>query len=216
MSELAPGITRIPARSEEICDGVVHAIGVLFALVVSPLLLWHVSGLAARISLTVYCCGLMAMLGFSAAYNMTRRDHPLKKILRRIDHAAIFIMIAATYTPLAVNLLAPPWGAVILIAIWSSAILGMTIKLAFPHRYEKTGIALYLLMGWMVVAVIVPLYHAMVPVNFWLLMAGSAVYSLGVLFFVFYRLPFNRAIWHGLVLLAAVLQFSSLWGEFAR
>lgn len=231
MNEIAPDIaTQMPAqrlgeagqdlahlaRSESFSDGVVHCLGVAFALCAAPLLLWRAHSLPVTISLAVYCLGLLAMFGFSAAYNMTAPQHRLKSLLRRLDHAVIFIMIAGTYTPLAVNLLSPPWGLAILIAIWLAAFGGMGVKLLFPHRYEKLCIALYLLMGWMVIAVIVPLFHAMTTTGFWLLMAGSAVYSFGVVVFVCYRQPFLRAIWHGLVLVAAGLQFSSIWYTFAR
>ena len=137
--------------------------------------------MSVLVSVSVYCAGLLAMTGFSAAYNLMPSYRPSKKILRRFDHAAIFIMIAATYTPLAVNRLSGASGDIIL-AMW----------------------------------VIQPLAASLATVDFWLLVAGGLVYSAGVFFYVFERIPYHRAIWHAFVLAAAVLQFSSIWGEFAR
>jgi hemolysin III len=139
---------------------------------------------------------------------------PSKAILRRLDHAAIFIMIAGTYTPLAVNRLEPPYGPLILAAIWVSATVGVALKVVYPMRFERLSLALYLGMGWMIVTVVVPLAHAMAAFDFWLLAAGGLVYSAGVIFYVIERIPYHKAIWHAAVLVAAVLQFSAIALEF--
>jgi len=165
---------------------------------------------------TVYCLGLVAMIGFSAAYNLMPQQRPSKAWLRRLDHAAIFIMIAATYTPFAVNRLDPPYGPIVLAVIWLAATAGVALKIVFPLRFERVSLALYLAMGWMIVTVIVPLAHAMAAVDFWLLCAGGLVYSAGVVFYVIERIPYHKAIWHTAVLAAAVLQFSSVALEFVR
>ncbi|MEJ0044635.1 MAG: hemolysin III family protein [Rhizomicrobium sp.] len=100
------------------------------------------------------------MICFSAAYNLAPHG-PSKQFLRRLDHAAIFIMIAATYTPFAANRLAAPYGTIILAAIWLSASFGVTMKVLFPRRYEWLSLGLYLAMGWLIVFVIQPLHAAM-------------------------------------------------------
>jgi hemolysin III len=168
------------------------------------------------VSVSVYCLGLLAMTGFSAAYNLMPSYRPSKKILRRFDHAAIFIMIAATYTPLAVNRLGGASGDIILAIIWAAATFGVVMKVLFPRRFEMASLVLYILMGWLVVTVIQPLAASLAAVDFWLLVAGGVVYSVGIIFYVFERIPYHRAIWHAFVLAAAVLQFSGIWGEFAR
>jgi hemolysin III len=216
MNQAVEKVVRLYSRYEDVADGIVHVAGILFAINASLWLLWKVTGLSATISVSVYCLGLMAMIGCSAAYNLMPSSRPSKKILRRLDHAAIFIMIAATYTPLAMNRLAPPWGPLILAAIWSMATFGVTMKVMFPRKYEMGSVALYLVMGWLVVMVIEPLEHALAAVDFWLLIAGGVVYSLGVIFYLLDRLPFSRAIWHSFVLAAVVLHFSCIFGEFAR
>jgi hemolysin III len=205
---------RIYSRLEHRADAVVHVLGVLFAINASLWLLWHVTGLSVGISVFIYCLGLLAMICFSAAYNLAPHG-PSKSILRRLDHAAIFIMIAATYTPFAVNRLGAPYGNIILALIWTSASLGVVMKLLFPGRFEVLSIAFYLAMGWLIVTVLQPLHAAMAATDFWLLVAGGLVYSAGVAFYVIERIPYHKAIWHAFVLVAAVLHFSAIAFEFA-
>ena len=214
MNQTVRRVVRYYTKHEQTADTVVHVSGIVFAINASLWLLWHVTGLSVLVSVSVYCLGLLAMIGFSAAYNLMPQSRPLKKILRRFDHAAIFIMIAATYTPFAVNRLEPPFGPIILAVIWAAATFGVVMKLVAPRRFEVLSVALYLGMGWVVVAVIQPLSMSLANADFWLLIAGGIVYSAGVVFYLWERIPYNRAIWHGFVLAAAALQFSSIWGEF--
>ncbi len=209
-------VTRLYSRHEKLADAIVHVLGIVFAINGSLWLLWNVTGLSVLVSVSVYCAGLLAMTGFSAAYNLMPHHRPSKKILRRLDHAAIFIMIAATYTPLAVNRLSEPYGDIILAIIWLSATFGVVMKVLFPRRFEIASIVLYLGMGWLAVVIIHPLAQSLAGVDFWLLVAGGLVYSAGVVFYLVERIPYHRAIWHAFVLTAAVLQFSCIWGEFAR
>jgi len=206
---------RIYSKFEHRADAAVHVLGILFAINASLWLLWRVTGLPAAASVFVYCAGLLAMICFSAAYNLTPQGAP-KQILRRFDHAAIFIMIAATYTPFAVNRLGAPYGSIILAAIWLAASFGVTMKVLFPRRFEVLSLALYLGMGWMIVTVLQPLHATMTATDFWLLVAGGLVYSGGVAFYVIERIPYHKAIWHACVLVAAVLHFAAISFEFAR
>ena len=215
MNKAAERVIRLYSKHENVADAVVHALGIVFAINACLWLLWHVTGLSVQVSVLVYCLGLLAMVGFSAAYNLMPSHRPSKKILRRFDHAAIFIMIAATYTPFAVNRLDAPWGTVILAVIWTAATIGVLLKVFHPRRYEMASIILYLGMGWLCITVIKPLSESLAQIDFWLLIAGGIVYSAGVIFYVIDRIPYHKAIWHAFVLAAAVLQFSSVWGEFA-
>lgn len=212
----AEQVVRLYTRHEHAADAVIHILGILFAINASLWLLWHVTGLSALVSVSIYCVGLLAMIGFSAAYNLTPQHKTSKTILRRLDHAAIFIMIAATYTPFAANRLAEPYGAIILAIVWIAATAGVVMKIVFPGRFEMQSVPLYLAMGWVIVAVIRPLAHSLATVDFWLLIGGGIVYTTGVVFFLIERIPYHKAIWHGFVLAAAALQFSSIWGEFVR
>ena len=212
----ASNAERIYSRIEHRADMAIHVLGAVFAINAAAWLLAHVSGPSQLVtSVTVYCVGLVAMIFASAAYNLWPHG-PAKPILRRIDHSAIFIMIAATYTPFAANRLGGHAGSEILAAIWICASVGIALKVAFPHRFERASIALYLAMGWMIVAVIKPLAASLAAVDFWLLMAGGLVYSAGVVFYVIEHIPFHKAIWHAFVLVAAVLHFSAVAMEFSR
>lgn len=205
---------RIYTRHEYVVDAVIHVAGMLFAVNAAVWLLLHV-GVSAEASVTVYCLGLLAMIFASGIYNMVPETAWPKQLLRRLDHAAIFIMIAGTYTPFAVNRVGAPYGTAVLWAIWICASIGVALKVLFPRRFERASLALYIGMGWMVVAVLKPLAASVASVDFWLLIGGGAVYTAGVVFYVVERIPFHKAIWHGFVLAAVVLHFSAVAMEFA-
>ena len=200
--------------SENGLDALIHVVGVLFAVSGALWLVLHVTGLSVLTGVSIYCFGLLAMLTGSAAYNLWPAGR-VKECLRRFDHAAIFIMIAATYTPFALNRLQRPIGVPILTLIWLGATVGVVLKLLFPRRFEVMSLVLYLGLGWLIVTVIRPLSAALVATDFWLLIAGGIVYSAGVFFYVFDRLPYHKAVWHAFVLVAATLHFAAVASEFA-
>jgi hemolysin III len=206
---------RAYSRSEHTVDLAVHLLGIVFAINAALWLLWHVTGLPVVVSVSIYCAGLLAMIGASAVYNLWPAHRPAKQWLRRIDHSAIFIMIAATYTPFAANRLAYPASDIVLAAIWLCATFGIAVKVLFPRRFELASIALYIAMGWMIVTVIKPLAATVAALDFWLLIAGGLVYSAGIAFYLSERIPFHKAIWHGFVLVAAVLHFTAIALEFS-
>lgn len=206
---------RLYSRNEMRADTAIHIVGVLFAINASLWLLDHVAGMSVMAGVSVYCAGLVAMIVASAAYQLWHQG-PAKEFLRRIDHAAIFLMIAATYTPFAANRLSAGTGAVMLAAIWLCATIGVILKMAFPRRFERLSIAFYLAMGWMILAVSKPLSAQLATTDLWLLVAGGIVYSVGVVFFLAERLPFHKPVWHGFVLAAVMLHFAAIVGEFAR
>ena len=213
---LATKAERIYSRIEHRTDMVIHVVGVLFAVNASAWLLAHVSGSGTLVaSVSIYCAGLLAMIFASAAYNLWP-DGPAKQFLRRLDHSAIFIMIAGTYTPFAANRLGGLAGPLILSAVWLAATGGIILKVVYPRRFEAASLALYLVTGWMIVTVIRPLAASLAGVDFWLLAAGGLVYSVGVVFYVLEHIPFHKTIWHGFVLVAAALHFSAIALEFSR
>jgi hemolysin III len=205
---------RLYSRNEVRADAAIHILGILFAINASLWLLAHITGLSVVVSVSIYCGGMLLMLLASAAYQFSRQG-PAKEFLRRIDHAAIFLMIAATYTPFAANRLGHGTGIALLAAIWLCATAGVILKLTFPRRFERLSVVFYLAMGWMILAVTKPLSAALASVDLWLLVAGGLVYSAGVGFFLAERLPFHKPVWHGFVLVAVALQFAAIAGEFA-
>lgn len=205
---------RIYSAQEERADAAIHLIGMMFAAAAVVWLPIHVGGRVVVAAVSVYCAGLLAMILTSAAYNLAPSGR-LKDVLRRFDHAAIFVMIAATYTPFAAARLGAPVGPVILVLVWVAAAAGVALKMLFPRRFEKIGIVLYLAMGWLIVTAIIPLSASVAAVDFWLLIAGGVIYSAGVAFYVIERIPYHKAIWHGFVLTAAALHFAAIALEFA-
>jgi hemolysin III len=161
---------------------------------------------------TLYAIGLLAMLGFSAAYNLWPPS-PVKEILRRFDHAAIFVMIAGTFTPFVMNRVGGDWGYGLLAFAWTVALAGIAMKLLFPRRWERLTIALYIGLGLSIVIIADRLAAVISPTSAWLLVAGSATYILGVVFHVWERLPYQNAIWHWMVLAAAGLHYVAVLNE---
>ncbi len=202
-------------RGEHRADAAIHILGIVFAINASAWLLFNVTGISVLVSVSVYCAGLLAMIGFSAAYNLMPHHRPSKQVLRRLDHSAIFLMIAGTYTPLAVNRVGGLWGDIVLGVMWLCATFGIVMKLLFPRRFEVASVAFYLVMGWMGVMLIKPLSMSVAGADLWLLLAGGLIYSAGVAFYLIERIPFHKAIWHAFVLLAAILQFAAIAHEFA-
>jgi hemolysin III len=199
-------------RVELIADGAVHAIGVSFGLIgaVVIVVMAAQSGAAIDIpSIVIYAVGLLAMLGFSAAYNMWPIS-PVKWVLQRFDHSAIYLMIAGTYTPFIGQLKDGVASAGLLLGVWLTAIIGVALKLLLPGRFDRMAIALYLILGWSCVVAYGPISAALPNASLWLLVAGGVLYSIGVIFHAWRKLRFHNAIWHGFVLAAACCHYSAV------
>ena len=205
-------------RSEIIADGVVHAIGIILGLVGSILLFLSMdqSATIRKVTpVTVYAVGLLAALGLSAAYNLWPVS-ATKWLLRRFDHSAIYLLIAATYTPFLAQLKAGLAAVGLMIVIWLAASVGILTKLLLPGRFDRLSIVIYLLLGWSGVIVYRPVVLALPGSIFALLAAGGVLYSAGVAFHLWEKLRFQNAIWHGFVLVGmcchyiAVLEFMTL------
>ncbi len=167
-----------------------------------------VASMLLAAALLIYACGLIGTLAASAAYNLTRPSRT-KELLRQVDRAMIFVMIAGTYTPFTVSVFRQ---TVYCLPIWSLAAIGVTVTLAFPRRFERLLLTLYLVMGWMVLAMGRGfLVHLSTPVLL-LLFAGGAAYSAGAVVHARYRFPFANVVWHTLVVVGAGLH----WAAVAR
>jgi hemolysin III len=162
------------------------------------------------VSLTVYGLALVATFSFSAGYNLVARPPRLKEWLRRFDHAAIFLMIAGTYTPFVLIQMNTPYGLILLAVVWTIAAIGIALQLFAPRYLQGLSVALYLVQGWAVLAAIDPLMSAMPGRALTLLMAGGVLYTVGVVFHLWERLPYSNAIWHGFVLAAASCHFTAV------
>jgi hemolysin III len=193
-------------------DGVVHAIGLVLALVAATLLGIACVGQApdwTTASALIYAASLTATLGVSAAYNMWPVS-PKKWLLRRFDHSAIYLLIAATYTPFITQLKNDGLSAGVLCALWFVAIIGMMVKLLLPGRLDRLSILLYLLLGWSGLVLFEPLISTLPQSIFWHIAVGGLLYSIGVIFHIWERLRFQNAIWHGFVLAGAACHYKAV------
>ena len=199
------------ARSERIADGTMHAIGVLGALTGAIALIVWSAGVASAgqvAAIAVYGATLIATFAASAFYHFTPWEH-VRPLLRRFDHAAIYLKIAGTYTPLVV-MIGSGFAYAVLAIVWSLAFVGMVLKLFFWRTPGRFGPALYLVMGWLSLALIWSLWP-IVPASAMLLMAaGGLLYTSGVPFYASETMKYATAIWHGFVVAASACFFAAI------
>lgn len=199
-------------RAELIADSIVHVTGVSLGLVAATVLIVLAGVYASTLDLvtvSIYAVGLVAMLSFSAVYNLWPVS-PAKWILRRFDHSAIYVLIAATYTPLLAQMgdLVPAFT--LLGGVWSVALLGIALKILYPGRFDRLAVGLYLALGWSGVVAYDSIAASLTHTALWLIAIGGVLYSAGVIFHAWQRLRFQNAIWHGFVLLAAACHYSAV------
>ena len=199
------------ARSERIADGTMHALGVMGAIIGAIVLIVWTSGQATAAHITaiaVYGATLIATFVASAFYHMTPWES-IRPVLRRFDHAAIYLKIAGTYTPLVV-LIGSGFAYAVLFIVWGLAVVGMVLKLFFWRTPGRFGPALYLIMGWLSLALVWSLWP-IVPVSAMVLIAvGGLLYTAGVPFYASETLKFSIAIWHGFVVVASACFFAAI------
>lgn len=199
-------------RAELIADGVVHVLGVVAGLIAATTLIVLTGVFSSPpeiVSVSVYAAGLLAMLSLSAAYNLWPVS-PRKWLLRRFDHSAIYILIAATYTPVFTQIKDSAFAAALLAGVWGVAAVGIGLKLFLPGRFDRLSIGLYLAMGWSGIIAYDSVVAALPNLTLWFIGAGGALYTLGVIFHAWQRLRFQNAIWHSFVLLGAACHYTAV------
>jgi len=194
---------------EEVANSVSHGVGALLAVVGLVVLtvfaalrgnVWHVVGCS------VFGAALVLVYTTSALYHGIQ--HPRAKgVLRALDHSAIFVLIAGTYTPFALVSLHGPWGWSLLGVIWGFAVLGIILQMGVLRRGTAASVLLYVGMGWVAVIVIKPLLDAVATGGITLLLIGGVAYTAGTGFYMWRRLSYHHALWHGCVLLGSVSHF---------
>lgn len=197
------------ARRERAADGAVHAIGVLAATIAVPLLVVAVMARGATLpSLTavVYGATLVTTLTISAAYNLLAEGRA-KERLRPYDHAAIFLLIAGTYTPFSLVTIGGMLGRVLCAGVWTAALIGAALKLLHRRRYERFYVTLYVVIGWAGIPALGILMVTLSPAAFALLIAGGVLYTAGIAFHLRETIPYATAIWHVFVLVAAACHY---------
>jgi hemolysin III len=199
-------------RVELIADGVVHAVGIIFGLIAATVLVVLTAVYASTldiVAVSIYVAGLLSMLVLSASYNLWPVSRT-KWVLRRFDHSAIYVLIAATYTPFIMELKDSVFAIALLIGVWCVAIIGIVLKLVYPGRFDRLAVGLYLALGWSGMMLYDSVITALPQMALWLVLAGGALYSLGVIFHAWRRLRFQNVIWHSFVLLGAACHYTAV------
>lgn len=198
--------------SERFADNVVHVIGIAAGVIAVPAMIVaaaiHLPA-ASTASLAIYGTAMLAMLGFSAAYNMMPAGG-WKGVFRRLDHAAIFVKIAATYTPFAALKLPSPDGVILLVLVWGVALVGAAGKLFMSTTWDKLAIPLYLALGWAGIVFLRSMIAGLETEALILLGIGGVLYTVGVIFHVWRNLPYHNAVWHGFVLAGTGCHFGAV------
>ena len=213
---------RVQSRGEQLANSLTHGLGLLFSVVALPILLAAASGSgdAWRVgAAAVYGTTLVLLYGASTIYHgALARFHAapnarVETVLQRLDHAAIFLLIAGTYTPFVLVPLRGPWGWSLFGVVWGLALIGVALKTLFGARQRTLSTVVYVLMGWLMVIAIGPLAAQVGPAGLGWLFAGGLLYTGGVAFYAWdRRLRYGHALWHLCVLGGSVSHFCAvLW-----
>jgi hemolysin III len=205
---------RAPTPGEEIANSISHGIGLALAIAATPILVvtavragsvWNMVGAS------VFASAMLCLYFSSTLYHALRHDKA-KRFFRALDHGAIFLLIAGTYTPFTLGVLRGPWGWTLLGLIWAMAVAGLTMKAVAGTRYRWLSMVLYLSMGWLVVIAAKPvLLRVPLPGILWLL-AGGVAYTAGVGFFSAHRMRYHHFVWHLFVVAGTTCHFFAvLW-----
>jgi len=205
MSTAAPRYT----QGEEIANSVIHGVGAALSIAGLTVLVafaslrgdvWHI------VTGSIFGATLILMYAASTLYHAIQ--HPTgKRVLRVLDHAAIFLLIAGTYTPFTLVNLRGVWGWSLFGVIWGLAILGVVFQVTILRRWAAASVGVYVLMGWAVVAAIKPMLAAVAPSGLLLLLLGGVCYTGGVGFYIWHRLPYHHALWHLFVLAGSACHY---------
>ncbi len=214
MSDISSTNRRLPSLGEEIANSVSHGVGVLAALAATPFLVLAAArrgGALAIVGASVFAGTTVVLYLASTLYHALPRNRA-KRVFQVIDHSAIFLLIAGTYTPFTLGVLRGAWGWTLFGVVWGLAVLGVTLKSLGGIRYPRLSAMLYLGMGWLALIAIRPLWVHL-PAAGWLwLIAGGLAYTAGMAFYAAERVRYGHLVWHLFVLLGTGCHFIAvLW-----
>jgi hemolysin III len=201
------------SRAEELANRLTHGFGALLSLVGVISLIGL--ALAQRdtnrvVSACIYGGSMVTFYCLSTAYHTVRKPY-IRYVFRILDHVGIYLMIAGSYTPFALVTLRGPWGWTLLCMVWGLGTVGAVLKIFTTHRLPIIGPLIYIALGWMLMIAFKPLSAALAANGVALLFIGGLAYTVGVLFFLWERLPFNHAIWHLFVLAGSACHFGAIF-----
>jgi hemolysin III len=198
--------------AEELANAITHGVGVLVSIGGLGVLTgfagalgdaWHI------VSVSIYAASQILLYTFSTLYHAISQPR-LKAIFRLLDHSAIFLLIAGTYTPFTLVNLRGPWGWSIFGLVWGLALAGILAQGLLIKRAKWVNAALYIAMGWLCIIGIRPMLLSVAPGGLILLLIGGLAYTIGTVFYVWQKLPFHHAIWHGFVLVGSLFHFFAI------
>ena len=205
-------------KRDEIANVVTHGLGVLLSVGAGAALIALAAlqaGTREMISVAIFSASLVVLYSASTLYHAAR--HPATKArLKVLDHCAIFVLIAGTYTPFTIAAIRGEWGWSLFGVIWGMALLGIVFKLFFTGRFKVLSTAIYIGMGWLVVVALVPLVEALSATGLAWLVAGGVLYTAGTLFYHRESIPYSHAIWHGFVLAGSSCHFVAVAIEMLK
>jgi len=213
MAEALALAERPQSLGEEIANSVSHGVGLLAALAATPVLiiLAAESGGAARvIGASVFASTMLLLYLTSTLYHALPRSRA-KSVFQVLDHGAIFLLIAGTYTPFTLGVLRGPWGWTLFGLVWGLAVAGIVLKAVAGVRHPRVSTSLYLMMGWLALIAIEPLWRHVAPWGLFWLLAGGIAYSVGVAFFARDgRFRYNHFVWHLFVIVGTACHFAAV------
>jgi hemolysin III len=200
---------------EEIANSISHGIACLATLIGAPFLILHAvrdGGVSRILGVCVFVVSVFLLYLASTLYHALPRGW-WKHILRRFEHAVIYVLIAGTYTPFTLGILRGPWGWTLFGVIWALALAGIALKSVGGVRFPRAAMVLYLSMGWVVIVAVRPLWQRMPHEGVWWIVAGGLAYTIGTIFYASHR-RYSHFIWHLFVMAGTALHFYAIW-EFA-
>jgi len=206
-------ISPVVSISEEIVNGITHGIGVLLSIAGLVLLIvqavrygnaWHV------VSYSIFGSTMVILYLASTLYHSIQHTK-IKAFLKIIDHSAIFLLIAGSYTPFLLVSLRGPWGWTLFGIIWGLAIIGIIFKSIYIHRFRILSVFIYIAMGWLVVIAMPQIIHILNRNSLVFLIIGGFSYTLGTIFYAFQKIPFGHGVWHLFVLGGTITHFFAVY-----
>ena len=204
-------------RGEEIANSLTHGLGFLLSIAGLAILVTFAALRADAWTVTadaIFGASMVLLYGSSTLYHSLRAPR-LKHGVRVVDHVAIFLLIAGTYTPFMLVSLRGPWGWSLFGVVWALAAAGTALKVFFTGRFRVLSTLVYLFMGWLVIVAIKPLVEALPRLSLIMLFAGGIAYSLGTVFYLWKRLPYHHAVWHLFVLAGSICHFFAVFASNA-
>jgi len=197
---------------EELANSVSHGVGLLAAIAATPVLLLSAlrQGDAARIAGAGVFAAAMVLLYLTSTLYHALPGNRAKRVFQVLDHAAIFLMIAGTYTPFTLGVLRGAWGWTLFGLVWGLALAGVVLTVAGGVRYPKLTTSLYLAMGWLILVAVKPLWLRMPPEGLFWLLAGGIAYTVGVVFYAARRLRYGHFVWHLFVIAGTACHYNAV------